>query len=501
MENEKTDNSRSSSSRRVLDVDQIVERVAQAAVEGRLLIFVGTGFSKRVAGAAVVLSWEELLKEVGKRLNVSIPSIGTCGQLPLDYPEIASQMVRELDCQSSARSPNKGDRVLKEEIAKITIWQPDPTMRRRVGSVLRGLNPAAIVTTNYDEVLETSLSGFCCRYDRHDRICAPDRNAIAVWHLHGSCRNPQDIVVTREDYKEFFRPGSYPQTKLSLLLHEYTTLFVGYSLNDWNLLVALDWATNVYKSRRSGKRMSSKGLVSLCLTRFSECKGSYPVPSQIVLEFNEKAARLGEMVSLRNTKTPRASFVKSSDVLVFLERIAARARDLRSPLHWPRRDDQILSICRKHVQALMSGKYRRKAFSKLSKDFSERNISPLDLLKILEQIRSRIDQKREEGANEKNRNWLSFLKDGVESLPLDRFPCRLQNWLIEKLETWLYKDSAWFKTLESGEKRYPASMRKSAKQQWKWLYEMAGLLHCPMTRKWIETFISPQGFPQNDTSY
>lgn len=71
---------------------------------------------------------------------------------------------------------------------------------------------------------------------------------VPVFHLHGVRSNPSEIIITREDYVSLFRPTEYRQIKLALTVRESTTLILGYGLGDVNVLTALDWSQNVYKS-------------------------------------------------------------------------------------------------------------------------------------------------------------------------------------------------------------------------------------------------------------
>jgi len=114
---------------------------------------------------------------------------------------------------------------------------------------LDALSPSWVITTNYDLVIETLLTGKCIPLGPSDRLTKP-RGIVPVYHLHGVRTNPQDIIIAQEDYVALFRPNEYRQIKLALTVKESTTLLLGYGLGDVNVLTALDWSNNVFISEQ-----------------------------------------------------------------------------------------------------------------------------------------------------------------------------------------------------------------------------------------------------------
>ena len=233
------------------EVETIIQAVVDAIVQDRLLLFVGTGFSRAVLNwenkvRKQIPGWLDLLEMICSDQKLS-PSkfLSADRNLKFDCPAIATDMAKEV----SGTSQLDQQKVIKESAAKQTVWVPRKKHCRKIGALLRNLNPSAIVTTNYDEVLEGLLGDWCKSLSRRDKVQVPMRTQISVWHFHGKGEEHENLVLTREDYLEFFRPGNYAQTKLSQLLHDHFTLFVGYSLSDINLLTALDWAENVYQTK------------------------------------------------------------------------------------------------------------------------------------------------------------------------------------------------------------------------------------------------------------
>jgi hypothetical protein len=140
--------------------------------------------------------------------------------------------------------------VLKREIAALTSWYPDKEKREKFSKYLECLSPSWIITTNYDMVIESLLTGKSIPLGPNDSLSSPD-GVIPVFHLHGLRTNPEEIIIALEDYVALFRPSEYRQIKLALTIKESTTLLLGYGLGDVNVLTALDWSRNVFKSEET----------------------------------------------------------------------------------------------------------------------------------------------------------------------------------------------------------------------------------------------------------
>jgi hypothetical protein len=124
--------------------------------------------------------------------------------------------------------------------------RPSPVLR-----ALAALDFPLVITTNYDQLFERAL----VREEKEYTHCIynPDENTRTrpvgdldartpyVLKIHGDFDRPDSIVVTAEDYIQFIlRMGDKdPVNPFPLGLRHYLTLwptlFLGYSLNDYNL--------------------------------------------------------------------------------------------------------------------------------------------------------------------------------------------------------------------------------------------------------------------------
>jgi SIR2-like domain len=122
---------------------------------------------------------------------------------------------------------------------------PSPMLR-----ALAELRFPLVITTNYDRLFENAL----VQAGKQPRVAAytpkleattdyrdPTAESPVVFKIHGDIARPETIVITDEDYIQFVLRMSnkdpYDPVPLTLkyYLTGWTTLFVGYSLLDYNL--------------------------------------------------------------------------------------------------------------------------------------------------------------------------------------------------------------------------------------------------------------------------
>ena len=467
-----------------MDDKEAITRAARAAADGRLMLFVGTGLSKAIFGNDVP-DWRQLLLRVGRQLNLDqFSHLDKCDE-KLDYPAIATEMIEEikkLNLKSTSRR-NKADVLFKIEVAKNSNWHPSKRDCDRLRNILKDLNVSMIVTTNYDEILETVLADDCERYDHRNSVFPAKMGKTAVWHIHGSVRNPPDIVISRSDYQEFFRPGNYALVKLSLLLHEYFTLFVGYSLSDPNLLTALDWANNVYKTNRerSGSNREERGNVQ----------------GQLVLTYPEADKESELKTETVGTNGQTYSLV-TRDAILTMELIAKEVKlirkndKLRLRESWSNQLDAWTSQLNSRNR-----KERVKGIASLAKILKDEKAVPF-LKQEVDQLFSDVRKEYTKPTGEFHKNdsdemgWFRFLSDLVTSWPLDQFPLRSQAWFFDFVENHLAMNEEKRLTEELKTKGALSNrLSENGKARWRWLLKQAEYRNETAIVDWAKT-IAPK---------
>lgn len=97
-----------------------------------------------------------------------------------------------------------------------------------------------IFTTNYDTLLEDSYSSNDCQVIRKDADCTYIDNPkpVKIYKIHGDFMNQDFVVITSQDYKDYFKNNRNPQM-WRIVNNEFLTkhiLFIGYSLADDNII-------------------------------------------------------------------------------------------------------------------------------------------------------------------------------------------------------------------------------------------------------------------------
>lgn len=214
------------------------------------ILFIGSGFTKRYAKGP---SWEELLGKLAKK----------CPQIDKDFAyykqahgndlmkigSVFSQLYHEWAWNAGknsfppeyfeANAPS--DIFIKHAIAEILAGL-GPNEKGSYGSAeldteisaLKAISAHAIVTTNYDEVIEPLFPG----YERviSQQILRKPFLAIGeIFKIHGCVSQPESIVINEADYARFEEDHKYLSAKLLTYFIEHPLVFIGYRANDPNI--------------------------------------------------------------------------------------------------------------------------------------------------------------------------------------------------------------------------------------------------------------------------
>ncbi|MFL8134491.1 SIR2 family protein [Clostridioides difficile] len=101
---------------------------------------------------------------------------------------------------------------------------------------LKKTNPAVIITTNYDELLEVVFGEEYTVHIGQTSLLTSILDGVGeIYKIHGCVSEPDSIVVTKDDYDNFFEKDIYLNSKLLTLFLEYPIVFLGYSVSDRNV--------------------------------------------------------------------------------------------------------------------------------------------------------------------------------------------------------------------------------------------------------------------------
>jgi hypothetical protein len=210
--------------------------VKQAANEANLVIFIGAGVS-RLMGCP---SWDQFADDALRQLaNQDLITFGDMQQLS-HLP--AKQRL------SIALQVSKSKKKLLDFAALI---QPKHPLNSKVYDYLKGIG-CIYVTTNYDRFLDSmsgkitaggpDVEGEVSVIHKPELICRPRkfkslrlREPGTVIHLHGSIDEPESMIMTTPQYLNHYNDKRV-QDFLYELFNRYTVLFLGYGLEEWEVL-------------------------------------------------------------------------------------------------------------------------------------------------------------------------------------------------------------------------------------------------------------------------
>ncbi|HFU6520738.1 TPA: SIR2 family protein [Enterococcus hirae] len=216
----------------------------------RPILFVGSGISRRYIEAP---DWENLLKiMIDLNPNMNMPIGYYTQQTNNDYPEIANILTEEYQKLAWEKkdenifpeylydSKLKKDIFLKYKIAEYlnsldnNFSVIDHPYQKELENLSK-LNPHAIITTNYDRLIDKLFSSFKVIVGQQV-IKKKDSTSIGhILKIHGSTDELNEIIISKEDYDFFNKKQKYLTAKLLTYFMEHPIFFFGYSITDQNI--------------------------------------------------------------------------------------------------------------------------------------------------------------------------------------------------------------------------------------------------------------------------
>lgn len=224
---------------------QSVREIIKAQENNQLVIFVGAGVSKNSS----VPGWSELIRvfadEIDYRRDTSHDSGTACTPCPA-YTQEEMLRIPEYYFHRDASKDHAAYYRLIQDTLRCDSG-PNP-----VDDIIFRILPHHIITTNYDSLLEDSsmLNTRLYTVVREDSDLLSRSGERYLIKMHGDLNLPKSIVLKESDYLEYEQKHPLISTFIRSLLINHTFLFLGYSLNDYNLNLIIGWIN--YFSRYYG---------------------------------------------------------------------------------------------------------------------------------------------------------------------------------------------------------------------------------------------------------
>jgi len=210
--------------------DKEINQIIDASKNNALTIFVGAGISA-ISGAP---TWSKLLDAICIELGMVPPESYSSDDF-LRLPQVLFY------------SLNEDEKSYLNFVKKHVVV--DGLIPNQFHKELLNLNPSSFITTNYDTLLEDAAMQNCQGF----KVVSKDSEIPSIYgdryilKLHGDFKN-NNIVLKEEDYLNYSENFKLMETFMKSVFSTNTVVFIGYSLNDYNIKLILNWTKSMLKS-------------------------------------------------------------------------------------------------------------------------------------------------------------------------------------------------------------------------------------------------------------
>lgn len=207
-----------------MSVNANIKKIREAVENNKLVIFVGSGVSLN----SNLPSWSGIIKEFAEDIGLDINKDLSFD----DYLRIAQYYYNE-----------RGLKEYYDSIIKRFDKKAGPNF---IHETMLNLNPAHIITTNYDDLIEQSLDNSQLVYDLvcEDIDLPYTPNGRLLIKMHGDLKR-KNIVLKEDDYLLYSQRFKLIETFIKSLFVNHIVLFIGYSLQDMDLKIIMKWVKDI----------------------------------------------------------------------------------------------------------------------------------------------------------------------------------------------------------------------------------------------------------------
>ena len=215
-----------------------INLIREKAENNKLIVFVGAGVSRNVEGMP---SWYALVKAMADAIHYSKcddcknREDGCEGNCRL-REEYSNDEFLKIPQYVYNKNPDLYNKILSEQIKEVSEDAP-------LSKAIFDINPTHIITTNYDTLLESSKSELREQYQviiRDKDLLDSTKNKYII-KMHGDLQDISTIVLKEQDYLNYSQNRVLIELFIKSLLTDHVVLFLGYSLNDYNIKQIISW--------------------------------------------------------------------------------------------------------------------------------------------------------------------------------------------------------------------------------------------------------------------
>lgn len=214
----------------------------------RPVLFVGSGLTRRYLGGP---SWFQLLEQISNLIGMDSARFAFLSQNAGSDPIVLGTLISD-EVHSWAFGPGKNsfpselftpdqdkDIFIKTVAARLladlagNVYKLDGVLKEEL-DLLQKSSPHALITTNYDPLLEMLFPEF--EKVVGEKIIPFSLNIFGeLYKIHGTIDDPSSLVLTGKDYDRYRLRRKYISSKLMTYFAEYPLFIFGYSLSDRNV--------------------------------------------------------------------------------------------------------------------------------------------------------------------------------------------------------------------------------------------------------------------------
>ncbi len=214
------------------------DALRKAQADNRLVIFAGSGISANSG----LPTWGKLIRQFAQTLPhkkcINCELKGTnCAEADNTICSLANEEFLKIpQYWFNTYGKKKYEQFIKNAFKKS---KEASSLHRLIFSI----EPRHIITTNFDNLLEDTK-----HKNRHyysvvikDNDFLKAQTKSYILKIHGDIEDPQSIVLKEEDFLNYNHQHIMLETYLKSLLIDHTFIFIGYSLNDYNVKQTISW--------------------------------------------------------------------------------------------------------------------------------------------------------------------------------------------------------------------------------------------------------------------
>lgn len=203
--------------------------IRNASKTGKLTFFIGAGVSR----LSNYPGWKDLINTFSEKLGLE----------PKGEAEDYSSSEYLSIPQKYYYSINKDDKKYYELIDSCLGVERDSN---EIHDMILALKPKNIITTNFDELIEQTVSKHGLFYNviSSDESLKVGENDRLILKMHGNLKS-RNIVLKEEDYLNYSEKFKLIENAVKYIFSTNTVVFIGYGVEDYNIKLILNWVKSI----------------------------------------------------------------------------------------------------------------------------------------------------------------------------------------------------------------------------------------------------------------